>query len=170
MATSVATAITATFPFPNLTPFASDRQPPTHASLLLLQREINANAMAVHSNSSGGLHGHLTLTVPPARYLVLAGASNAFAVPIARPPLPVIPVAATQSQISLAEWEHKEALRVFHRYHTTDKALVRAILATTPNTYVARLSDPDTGYGALSTLDVMNHLTTTYGTMTLCRS
>jgi hypothetical protein len=47
--------------FPQLTPFATDLQPPTHGSLRVLQRELNSNAMSVHSNYGGGRYGHLTL-------------------------------------------------------------------------------------------------------------
>jgi hypothetical protein len=47
------TSVTANFLFPELSKFATNLQPNTHASLQILQRQINSNAMSVHSNSGG---------------------------------------------------------------------------------------------------------------------
>jgi hypothetical protein len=115
MASADASAVTASFPFATLTPFATERQQLTHASLLLLLRELNANAMSVHSKSDGGLHGHHTLTVTLAQYLVMAGATNAFPAPVAPPPTAdaLIPANATSVIISRIEREHKGQVCVF---------------------------------------------------------
>jgi hypothetical protein len=53
--------------------------------------------MSVHSNDSGGLHGHLTLSVTAAKYLTVAGV--AFPAPVAPPANAVIPVGATAAII-----------------------------------------------------------------------
>jgi hypothetical protein len=161
---SSSTGVTANFPFPVLTPFATDHQPPTHTTILLLQRELNSNAMSVHSNDGGGLHGHLTLTVTPQRYLNIAGAANAFPVPVA--PVPLINPAGTQIQVAEAIRQHAEQVRVFTRYHDTDKALVRAIIAATPSTYIDALADAELGYANVTTLHLLQHLQDTYGIMT----
>jgi hypothetical protein len=157
MATSTI-GVTANFPFPALTPFATDRQPPSHTSILLLQRELNSNAMSVHSNDGGGLHGHLTLTVTPQRYAVIAGAANLFPVPVAPPTVPVINPAGTQVQISEAVQQHTEQVRAFNRYHDTDKALVRAIIAATPTKYIETLADAELGFANITTLALVTHL------------
>jgi hypothetical protein len=81
--------VTANFPFPVLTPFATDIQPPTFTTLQQLQREINGNAMSVHSHAGGGNHGHLTLTITAAQYLALTNVP--FPPPVAPPPAPLIP-------------------------------------------------------------------------------
>jgi hypothetical protein len=152
------TPVAANFPFPVLTPFASDLQPPTHATLQVLQRELNANAMSVHSNNGGGRHGHLTLTVTPERYNDITQA--AFPVPIAPPANMPMPNPATSVAISEAVRRHTEQIRVFQRYHDTDKALVRSIIVATPNTYIAALSDVDFGYANVTTLQMLTHLRT----------
>lgn len=162
--TSTATMVTANFPHPVLTPFASDLQPPTHASLQTLQRELNANAMSVHSYQGGGLHGHLTLTMQPAAYLAISNV--AFPAPAVPPLTPTIPAGAVQALIGEVVRQHTEDVRAFRLYHDTDKALVRAILAATPGTYVVSLSDPDFGYANVTTLEVLTHLHSTYGTLT----
>ncbi len=166
MATPPTPSITANFPYPILTPFASDRSPPNHASLLTLQRELNANAMSVHSNRGGGRHGHLTLTVTATRYLEIAGAANAFDIPDAPPNEPAIPVAATAAQTSELVRRHQVRLRDFQQYHDTDKALVRAIIAATPLTYIETLSDPELGFAHVTALQLLTHLRSTYGTIT----
>ena len=166
MATTTSPTITANFPYPILTPFASDRSPPNHASLLILQREINANAMAVHSNRGGGLHGHLALTVTIARYLEIAGVNNHFNEPRAPPNEPIIPAAADAARVAEMVRSHHVQLREFQTYHDTDKALVRAIIAATPLTYIETLSNSDLGFAQVTTLALLTHLHTTYGTIT----
>jgi hypothetical protein len=150
--------VTANFPFPSLTPFATDQQPPSHASILLLQRELNSNTMSDHSNNGGGLLGHLTLTVTPLQYAAIAGTANAFLAPVAPPTVPVINPAGTQVQISKAVRQHTELVRAFNRYHDTDKALVRAVIAATPTTYIESLGDAELGYAKISTLALFTHL------------
>jgi hypothetical protein len=156
-------AVTANFPFPVLTKFASTLAPPTYDTIQVLQRELNANAMSVYSADGGGLHGHLTLTVTPARYLQVANV--AFPVPVPPPVIPVIP-AAPAAAITEAVRAHTEALRTFKLYHDTDKALVRSIIDATPATYIEALSDTDFGYANVTTLQLLTHLRDTYGALT----
>ena len=164
---SLPTAVTANFPFPVLTPIATDNQPPTCASLLLLQREVNSNAMSVHSHDGGGLHGHLAIAVSPAKYATIIG-NNAhpFPPPQPPPPQPIIPVPATQAQIADAIRRHQDDVRVFQRYHDTDKALVRLIIAATPMVYLITLSDDEVGFANVHTIDLLDHLQEAYAQLT----
>jgi hypothetical protein len=158
--TTSTTTITANFPFPHLTPIATDNTPPTHSTLQLLQRQLNANAISVHSNHGGGLHGHLTLVVSPIRYTQLTGNAPAFPPPAAPPVDAPVPAGATAAQIAEAVRTHAEDIRVFRIYHDTDKALVRAIMAATPTTHLEAIADPDLGYANISALQLLTHLTT----------
>lgn len=166
MATVPPPAITANLPYPVLTPFASAQTPPNHASLLNLQRELNANAMSVHSTRGGGLHGHLVLTVTAARYQELAGITYPFEVPAAPPAQPLIPNGTDAAKVGELVRRHQVRVRDFQVYHDTDKALVRAIIAATPSTYIDALSDPELGFAQVTALDLLTHLHTTYGTIT----
>ena len=166
MATVPPPSITANFPYPVLTPFASAQTPPNHASLLNLQRELNANAMSVHSNRGGGLHGHLALTVTTDRYLEIAGLLNRFEVPAAPPSQPHVPAGTDAAIVGEIVRRHQARIREFQVYHDTDKALVRAIIAATPMTYIDALSDPELGFAQVTTLNLLTHLQTTYGTIT----
>jgi hypothetical protein len=139
-------SVTANFPFPELTTFADATTPPTFTSLRILQRELNANATSVHSKDGGGAHGHLTLTVPPARYMAIAGALNAFPPPIAPPRVVVYPPGSTAAAIAEAVRAHVEDVRIFQTYHDVDTALVRAIISATPKAYIELLDDPELSY------------------------
>jgi hypothetical protein len=158
------TNVTANFPFPLLTPFATDLSPPTHTTLRVLQKEMNANAISVHSNDGGGRHGHLTLTISAVRYLVVA--TVAFPAPVAPTIAPVIAAGASSAAIGEAVRQHQENVRVFQRYHDTDRALVRCIIAATPSTYIEALSHDEFGYATVTSLQLLTHLHTTYGVMT----
>jgi hypothetical protein len=46
---------------------------PGYSSLQKLQKELYANAKAMHSNAGGGNHKHRALVMPDADYLALAG-------------------------------------------------------------------------------------------------
>jgi hypothetical protein len=96
-------SVTSNFPFPVFTPLATDLQPPTHGSLLVLQRELNSNAMSVHSNHGGGRYGHLTLTMDNIAYTALPNTvayPAPVAPPVAPPAAPVIPANPTSAQIN----------------------------------------------------------------------
>jgi hypothetical protein len=158
-------SVTANFPTPTFTPFATSLQPPTYHSLQVLARELNGNAQSVHSTGGGGLLGHLTLTVSAAAYLALAGVP--FVVPVAPPAQADVPVGSTAAPIADIHRQHQEDQRVFQRYHDVDKALVRLIIAAAPPTYIDALCDPDYGFGAVTTLQLLTHLRTTFGSITL---
>jgi len=46
---------------------------PTNTTLKLLTKEIYANAHAVPSTCRGSSHGHLSLVMPVAEYLIISG-------------------------------------------------------------------------------------------------
>jgi hypothetical protein len=74
--TSTTTASGFNYPHRVLTPIEDT---PGYSSLQKLQKELYANAQAMHSNACGGNHGHLALVMPDADYLALAG--EAFIIP-----------------------------------------------------------------------------------------
>jgi hypothetical protein len=157
--------VTTNFPNPVLTPIGTTTVKPNWTSLHLLQRQINANASSIHSNLGGGRNGHLALTIDAATYLAVAGV--AFAVPPAPPDDPVLPANPTGPIITEANRLHLVAQKAFQRYHDADKALVRQIIAATPPTYIEALNDPDYGYANVTCLEMLTHLKTTYGRITI---
>lgn len=70
------------------------------------------------------------------------------------------------SPIAEANQRHGALQKRFQRYHDVDKALVRQIIAATPDNYLAALCDREYGYGAVTALQLLNHLKSTYGAIT----
>jgi hypothetical protein len=97
--------------------------------------------MSVHSNFGGGHYGHLTLTMYNLAYTALPN-PVAYPAPVAQPAAPVIPANPTSAQINAAVRNHQEEVKIFNQYFDTDRALVRLIIAATPDTYIKALLDP----------------------------
>ena len=57
------------FPHTSLTPI-NPNSPPSYASLSVIAKELNANAISIHSNIGNGKLGHLSLTITNTAYLV----------------------------------------------------------------------------------------------------
>jgi hypothetical protein len=165
MTTTTASVAAANFPNQQLTPFATSSAPPTFSSLQLLQLELNENAASVHSIEGGGLYGHLCLTITNAEYLICA--TVPFVVPVAPPAAPLIAIGATAAAITEATRQRQDDIKNFALYHDTDKALLRQIVAVCPAVYLTALRDPVYGYGPTTTLQMLTHLRTTYGTLTI---
>ena len=159
-------AFQAHFPAPSLSPIGTLTSQPTYLTIETSQRELNANAISVHSYEGGGLNGHLTLTVTPAVYLQIAG------VPFVPPSAPTTePVflndAPTAAQISEAHRLPLSHQKTFRLYHDVDKALVRQIIAATPTIYLNALNDRLFGFSRVTCLQMLTHLRTQYGQVTM---
>ena len=159
-------AFQAHFPAPSLSPIGTLTSQPTYLTIETAQRELNANAISVHSYEGGGLHGHLTLTVTPAVYLNIAG------VPFEPPHAPTTePVfltdAPTAPQITEANRLLLSNQKTFRLYHDVDKALVRQIIAATPTIYLSALNDRMFGFSRVTCLQMLTHLKTRYGQVTM---
>ena len=154
------------FPAPSLSPIGTLTSQPTYLTIETAQRELNANAISVHSYEGGGLNGHLTLTVTPAVYLQIAG------VPFVPPSAPTteplfLNDAPTAAQISEAHRLPLSHQKTFRLYHDVDKALVRQIIAATPTIYLNALNDRLFGFSRVTCLQMLTHLRTQYGQVTM---
>jgi hypothetical protein len=155
---SVSTAaVLSSFPFRTITPIATGGTSiPTHASLQLAQRQLNANAQSIFTMAGTGLHGHLVLTMAPIPFLAMTAG-------VAHPP-PVHPgpvLAAT----NVARAIHMELASTFTTYHTTDNALKQQLMEACPSVYIRALEDPLLGFSNVTTLAILTHLRTTYGSI-----
>ena len=111
--TAASTATAKGFPHPVLSPIATSTQEPTYESLHQAQTQLNANASSVHSNSGGGSHGHLVLTMsPPAEFALLPNIV-AFIPPPCPPDHLVHPPNATQPQLTEINHLHKAMQQIF---------------------------------------------------------
>jgi hypothetical protein len=159
-------AFMANFPAPSLTPIGTTTSQPTYLTIESAQRELNANAISVHSYEGGGLNGHLALTVTPAVYLTIAGVP--FVPPIAPTAEPTFPNdAPTAAQITEAHRILLVRQKTFRLYHDVDRALVRQIIAATPAIYLSALNDRQAGFSRVTCLEMLTHLKSKYGKVTM---
>lgn len=149
------------FPHTSLTTI-DPNSPPSYASLSVIAKELNANAISVHSNRGNGKLGHLSLTITTTAYLVKSG-NVVFDIPLHPGTQASHAVGATSYQITEANRQHDAQLKDFYVYQQTDNILKRLLLAAIPDTYTDAIKDDDTGYGSITTLTIITHLLDTYG-------
>jgi hypothetical protein len=151
------------FPHPELTSLSATSTPTT-TSLKLLRKEINANAMSITSTRGGGQYGHLALTTPAADFLLLSG--TAFTPPVHPGPAPIHEPNSTQHRITEVNRAYAANLKEFNVYIAVDANLKKQLIKAVPDTFIDELSDELLGYAKTTTLSLLNHLTSTYGTVT----
>jgi hypothetical protein len=151
------------FPHPTLTTLQSIEGKPNHASLKLLHKELNANGMSIPSVRGSGQHGHLSLIISNATYLALANLP--FQAPVHPGPAPEHTPAATGPQITETNRQYASNLKEFQVYTSVEASLRKQLIAAVPSTFIDELSDDVLGYANTTTLALLNHLDTTYGTI-----
>ena len=85
-----------------------------------------------------------------------------FVPPVITGPKPNIPNGATNALISDLKYHHSEATNIITEYENTNKALRRLLLASTDELYVRSLRHKYIGYRKTTTLDLLDHLYSTY--------
>jgi hypothetical protein len=153
------TTTTAGFNYPHrvLTP---NKETPGYSSLQKLQKELYANAQAMHSNAGGGNHGHLALVMPHADYLALAG--QVFTIPQHPGNLPVHAVGATSPQITETNRQYDANLAAYMHCKEVDAALWEQILTTVNKTFVVASEHEELGRMAMPQI-MLAHLKEEYG-------
>jgi hypothetical protein len=142
------------------TPLSKDIVP-THLTLATLHRELNTYAMGIPSNRGGGNHGHLALVMPAADYLTLTAA--AYNAPVNPGPNPA--PGATQPQITENNRLHAAAMAEHKAHRDTETALKSMLIKAVPLPYIEELQDQVLGFATTSTLALLTHLDTNYGTV-----
>lgn len=135
---------------------------PSFSNLILLTREVRANAMAVHSTLGGGSHGHLGLVLSPAQY------ANISPTPFVRPAFPaalVIPAGTTAVASANLEREFKEQLRLFREVTGVESALKQQLINAIDAAFLDSIRDPVTYVLQGTIADNIAFLMTTYGTV-----
>ena len=129
------------------------------------QLELNGNAISVPSLTGGRRLGHLYLIISPAEF---AAASNNQTVDIPTAPsaTPIYPPISTSAEVASINYAYKQNEKAFDTYHQIDALLLKQIVAATPELFIRQLKHPVTGYGLVTSLQMMNHLMTTYGAIT----
>jgi hypothetical protein len=137
---------------------------PTRATLQILQKQLNANAMSVQSQRGGGQHGHLQLVLTDAAYTTMTGV--AFVMPVHPGAVPIHLPAATTAQITETNRQFSGNLAEFNlvaKLHTALKAL---LIAAVDDVYIAELCHDTMEYANVPVHDLLAHLSSTYGAIT----
>jgi hypothetical protein len=69
------------------------------------------------------------------------------------------------AQIAEVTRQHASNLKEYELYVTTEAKLKQQLLAAVPSTYTDELTDPILGYANVTTLQILQHLATNYGTL-----
>jgi hypothetical protein len=149
------------FPHAELTPIVGK---PTNPSLQLLQKELYANARAVHSTRGGGANGHLALIMPDADYLVRT--TVAFVPPVHPGVAPVHPPNPTGNQITEINRQFQRDIDDHQLFLTVREALKQQILLAVEYRYLQVLEDADMGFADITPATILAHLKATYGAIT----
>jgi hypothetical protein len=118
---------------------------PGYSSLQKLQKELYANAQAMHSNAGGGKHGHLALAMPDIDYLALDG-QEVFIIPQHPGNLPVHAVGATGPQITETNMQYDANLAAYMCCKEVEAALWEQILTAVNNTFLVALEHEELGH------------------------
>ena len=159
--TSTTTTPLLTFPHPTLTRIVGK---PTNSSIKLLLKEVYANARAIPSTRGGGAHGHLGLVLSAADYLVLAHV--AFELPAHPGATPVHTPNATAAQITEANRVYMATLQELNIATSVRNEIKQQIISAVDRLYIEALEDEDYGFADVTISAILNHLRTTYGTIT----
>ena len=143
----------------------STEEAPTAKSLLLLNKEVYANARSVESDEGGGAHGHLGYVMPPAAYLAIGGGVQAWVDPPHPGALAINP-GTNAVQIALQRAEHVQATLMYRTTNAVGSKLKSQLLTAVPNEFLNALEDPVHGFSETTAAAMLAHLTTSYGTVT----
>jgi hypothetical protein len=136
-------------------------QAPSPAAVNRLRRELYANSRAIHKDG-GGAYGHLGIVMPVAEYTALTGAAYV------EPMYPDIPDYHTQPDVAIRQgWEASYKQQVTDAQVATAlrNRLVALIIQAVPRTFIALLEDATHGFAEVTPQQLLEHLTTTFGTI-----
>ena len=149
------------FPHPVLTPITGR---PTNTTLQTLQKQLYANARAIHSTRGGGANGHLALIMPDATYV--ARTAEAFAPPVHPGVAPVHAIGATGPAITETNRQYAYDLNEYTRFLTVKEELKKQLLLAVEARYLSILEDADFGFADIGANAMLAHLKTIYGEIT----
>jgi hypothetical protein len=138
---------------------------PTFLSLQRLHAEIQSNAESVPSIRGNGELGHLSLTISAAQYLIESN-GVAFNPPVHPGAAPNHPDGATGPVITKINRQFLADQKEFITYTNVAGTLKRQVLKAVPEHYLEELRHPTRTFSRLTVLAILDHLNSTYGTIT----
>ena len=138
---------------------------PTNSSLQHLQQELFQNAFSIPCELGGGQLGHLALIMTEAAYLAEPTAKE-FVVTVSPGTMAAAYPLSTAFVIADLKRIHDNAQSLFRTYTAVLTALFHQINNAVGHMYIAPLADDIFGFARVEPRTLLEHLATTYGTMT----
>jgi hypothetical protein len=138
---------------------------PTNTSLQVLKRQLYNNSTSVPSRRSSGAHGHVGIVLHANRYLAVSG-NIAWVTPAHPDNSPNLMLATTAVQREQVTRQYNSDLVAFELYNKISYALKQQLLLLVNSRFLCALEDPTFGFIAATPLAMIQHLDSTYGTLT----
>jgi hypothetical protein len=143
---------------------------PDYQTIHAIRKLLQVNSRAIDTHLGGGTVGHLGLIVLDASYAMIAPATDV------GPTLWVSPTApgrapantdGTSAHISAARHIWEEEVQTYRTYTSAQQALKKQIINVFEPMYLDVLNDDMVGFAKISARDMLDHLFTTYGNITV---
>ena len=149
------------FPKPTLTEIL---EKPSYQSLILLEQELNSNALSISSNRGDEKNGHLILTVTDAKYKEVTGVDWDR---LDHPGPGVVHADnATAAKMIENNRDYDKKLKEFEIQAAVEAQLKRQFLEAIRPIDVDDLNDDHYGFAAVTTRDLLAHLRAKHGKIT----
>ncbi|MGL5499877.1 MAG: hypothetical protein ACRDCK_01800, partial [Plesiomonas shigelloides] len=130
-----------------------------------LKKEIYANARSVSTTLGGGDLGHLGLTMRDEEYATLQPANDQH--PFVMPDHPALPnYQGTAGEVATQKATYDAAVEEYNTAHSLEKQLKNQLLKAVPHIFTQEIEHQEHGFAMVTTADILEHLLTTYGTLT----
>jgi hypothetical protein len=138
---------------------------PSNTSLQVLKCQIYNNAASVPFTYSGSAHGHLGIVLDTTQYLAVSSNMPWITLkhPGDRPNLTPTTTAGQRKQITR---QFDSDLLAFDLYHRTPNALKQQLILYVNDSFLCALEDPTFGFMGTTPLAMLQHLDSTYSTIT----
>jgi len=149
-----------------LTKLPNDREPRPQ-DIQTLKKEVCENLKGIYTARGGGAHGHLALVMTDADYRAISINNVPFEIPIHPGDSPQHAPNATEFEMQETYQKFDAEIRDFHLYWKVQLIIKIQILEAVPKRFTEILDDMEEGYSNVTIMQLMNHLISTYGTITL---
>jgi formylmethanofuran dehydrogenase subunit A len=134
---------------------------PTFKDIQVTTRLLNANAISISSMAGGGAHGHLGIIMTQVEYASIA--AYPWVEPFNLNAIPIITTVTNTVDAAHLSRMHEECRRIYTNCINVDQALKKLILEAYDNMYTSQIEDYLLQYTTRSALEILMHLTKTYG-------
>jgi hypothetical protein len=159
--------VIASFPHPVLPTVQVE---PDYQTIHATRKSLQANSRAIDTHLSEGTLGHLGLIISDASYAMIAPKTDTGPTLWISPQAPGRAPAntdGTAAQISAACHVWEEDVQTYRTYTSVQQALKKQIISVFEPIYLDVLNDNMVGFANISARDMLDHLFSTYGNITV---